>query len=237
LAASPTPTALSVPEPVEERYLRSAALVDRERINAQPLVIVGVGAIGSHLAEMLAKLGVQRLTLIDPDEVDTVNLGVQGFAEADIGKPKVMAVAERIAAIDSRVQVSPIPARFEDIERGEDGVPDGAAVFSAVDSMPVRRLLFRHHRERDCPVFLDGRMASQSLRVFCIERTAEAMELYRQSLFPSHEAYSEGCTARSTIYCATMAAAIMTSQYKQWAMDQAPEPHLHFDLLSMDIFR
>ena len=53
-----------------------------------PVAIVGVGAIGSHLAEMLAKLGARGVTLIDFDEVDDVNLGVQGFYERDIGRFK-----------------------------------------------------------------------------------------------------------------------------------------------------
>jgi hypothetical protein len=59
---------------LEERYLRTASIIDQEAINRQPVAIVGVGAIGSHPAEMLAKLGVRDFTLIDPDEVDTVIL-------------------------------------------------------------------------------------------------------------------------------------------------------------------
>src|SRR5262245_19393919 len=44
----------------DERHLRNAALIDQERLGCYPVTIVGVGAIGSHLAEMLAKLGVRR---------------------------------------------------------------------------------------------------------------------------------------------------------------------------------
>jgi hypothetical protein len=103
--------------------------------------------------------------------------------------------------------------------------------------MLVRRQLFRRFRERDWPVFLDGRMAAESLRVFCVERSDTAISLYEKSLFPGRMAYREGCTARSTIYCAAMAAAILCAQYKRWAMGQSPEPHLHFDLMAMDCFR
>ena len=45
----------------------------------------------------------------------------------------------------------------------------------------------------------------------------------RQSLFPSHEAYREGCTARATIYCASIAAAILCARYKRWAMRHFPD--------------
>jgi len=48
----------------------------------------------------------------------------------------------------------------------------------------------------------------------------EASALYRRSLFPSHEAYREGCTSRATIYCASMADAILCALYKRWTMGQ-----------------
>ena len=230
--ASATPRSSSAIEPPDERFLRNAAIVDQERINAHPVAVVGVGAIGSHLAEMLAKLGVMRMTLIDPDEVDTVNLSVQGFYEAEVGLDKAHAIGNRVDAIDSAIEVSCLHAEYD-----KSRIPDGSVVFSCVDSMQVRRRIFRDFRERDWPVFLDGRMAAESLRVFCIDRSPEAIDLYRASLFPSHEAHRESCTARATIYCASMAAAILCAQFKKWVMNQAPEPHIQMDLLSMDCFR
>lgn len=217
----------------DERFLRNASLIDQQAINRQPVAIVGVGAIGSHLAEMLAKLGVRSFTLIDPDEVDTVNLAVQGFYEKEVGQRKVKAVAERLTAIDSMVAVA-----CHEADYGANLVRAGSAVFACVDSMRVRRQIFRDFTEHDWPVFFDGRMAAESLRVFCIDRNnREAIDLYRASLFPSHEAYREGCTGRATIYCAAMAAAILTAQYKRWVMRQQPDPHIHFDLLAIDCYR
>jgi len=206
---------------LRRRFLRNASIIDQEAINRQPVAIVGVGTIGSHLAEMLAKLGVRDFTLIDPDEVDTVNLAVQGFYESDVGQAKVTAIAERPAAIDGMVAVVCYEADYR-----ANLVPAKAAVFACVDSMRVRGQIFRDFTEHDRPVFFDGRTAAEALRVFCIDRTdREAADLYRQSLFPSHEAYREGCTARATIYCASMAAAILCALYKRWSMHQSPGPH------------
>jgi len=212
--------------------LRNASIVDQDRINAHPVAIIGVGAIGSHLAEILAKLGVRRFTLIDPDEVDTVNLSVQGFYEAEVGRPKTSAVRARLLCINGSIQICAEPEEYR-----PEMIEDGSAIFSCVDSIKVRRQIFRHFRERDWPVFLDGRMSAESLQVFCIDRMAEAMELYRRSLFPSREAHRESCTARATIYCASLAAAILCAQFKKWAMCQSPEPRFNFDLFSMDCFR
>ena len=216
----------------EERHLRNASIVDQERINQHPVAIIGVGAIGSQLAEMLAKLGVQRFTLIDFDEVDTINLGVQGFYECEVGLPKVIAVHDRLRSISSQVE-----AGSKNQSYGPELIPPQAVVFSCVDSIKTRRQIFRHYCERDWSVLFDGRMAAESLQVFCVERDPQSMEAYQPTLFPSHEAYREGCTARATIYCASMAAAILCAQYKRWAMRQSPEPCLQFDLFSMDCFR
>lgn len=221
-----------VPHPgPDDRHLRSASIIDIERINAYPITIVGVGAIGSHLAEILAKLGVRRLTLIDPDEVDSVNLGSQGFYEADVGKPKVLAVMDRVAAVDRMAEITAHPEAYR-----PELVPGGGVVFACVDSIRVRRQIFRDFRERDWPLLLDGRMAAESLRVFLVPRDPGIQDRYRESLFPSQEAYREGCTARATIYCATLAGAILCAQFKKWAMGQAWEAHLHIDLVGMEIF-
>jgi len=215
----------------DERHLRGASLIDQQSINQHPVAIIGVGAIGSHLAEMLAKLGVLRFALVDFDEVDTVNLGVQGFYEAEVGLPKVEAVRTRLEAIQRETHVETFPEAYR-----PEAIPSQAAVFCCVDSIKVRRQLFRHFCRKDWAVFFDGRMAAESLQVFCVERQAEALSAYSASLFPSHEAFRESCTARATIYCASMAAAILCALYKRWAMHQAPEPRLQFDLVTMDCF-
>ncbi|MCA9443862.1 MAG: ThiF family adenylyltransferase [Candidatus Omnitrophica bacterium] len=217
---------------IEERHLRNASIIDQERINRFPVSIIGVGAIGSHLAEVLAKLGVRDFTLIDFDEVDTVNLGVQGFYEKEVGCLKVEAVSHRLRKICREIEVKENLTTYI-----PDLIPSQSVVFSCVDSMKTRRHIFRHFCERDWSVLFDGRMAAESLRVFCVERNPESISLYRESLFPEHESYREACTARATIYSAMIAAAILCAQFKKWAMGQSPDPHIHVDLFGMDLFR
>ena len=170
--------------------------------------------------------------MVDFDEVDTVNLGVQGFYTGEVGLPKVEAVRSRLRAIQRETHVQTFPEAYR-----PEALPPRAAVFCCVDSVKVRRQLFRHFCQKDWAVFFDGRMAAESLQVFCVERQAEAMSAYSEPLFPSHKAFRESCTARATIYCASMAAAILCALYKRWAMNQASEPRLQCDLFSMNCFR
>ena len=59
-------------------------------------MIAGCG-IGSTIAEACVRLGFEHLTLIDKDRVEAHNLNRQDFAAADIGTPKVDALARRLS--------------------------------------------------------------------------------------------------------------------------------------------
>jgi len=70
------------------------------RIEAAHAVVVGVGGVGSWVAEALARCGVGRLTLVDLDHVAESNLNRQVHAlESTLGASKVVAMAARIADI------------------------------------------------------------------------------------------------------------------------------------------
>lgn len=213
-----------------ERFLRSRDLVSQEAINAHPVAIVGVGAIGSQLAEQLAKLGVMRFTLIDPDVVSAVNLGVQGFYEDELGLPKVHALEDRLKKIRRQIQVT---SHTQPWAAGQSLIPPGSVIFAAPDSIGVRRALYEHELLRGRALcLLDSRMSAEAFQCFCIPRDSpEALRAYGRSLFPASQAHRERCTARATIYCAAMAAAALTAMFKRWAMrEQAGFWHSRFEL-------
>ena len=74
--------------------------------------LVGLGRTGSSLALALVRLGVQHLTLIDPDHLELHNLGEMiGVTAADLGRPKVTAVASALTSMASpRLQIVTVPA-------------------------------------------------------------------------------------------------------------------------------
>lgn len=89
-----------------QRILPGIGADGQQRLLAAHAVIVGCGALGCNIADMLTRAGVGTLTLIDRDVVAMSNLGRQVlFCEADIGIPKVEAAARRLAAINRDVRV------------------------------------------------------------------------------------------------------------------------------------
>jgi len=71
--------------------------------------IVGIGGVGSAVAEMLAHLGVRRLLIIDPDVVETTNLNrLIGARPVDARRrmPKVWVVNRYVRQINPRIEVT-----------------------------------------------------------------------------------------------------------------------------------
>ncbi|MBI5850800.1 MAG: ThiF family adenylyltransferase [Planctomycetes bacterium] len=86
------------------------------RIAGSSVLIVGLGALGTHVAEALARAGVGRLALVDRDVVELQNLQRQTLydaSDAALGRPKAIAAAARIAAIDPAILVTPFAADFD----------------------------------------------------------------------------------------------------------------------------
>lgn len=107
------------------------------RIAASRVLLVGCGALGSHLAEFCARAGVGRLLLIDRDIVEESNLQRQGlFTEADVRQsmPKAVAAARHLQAINSACRVQALvgefgPANAEELVRAHDLVLDATDNF------------------------------------------------------------------------------------------------------------
>lgn len=78
----------------------------QERLEAAGVCVIGIGGVGSWIAEALARSAVGRLTLIDPDHVAESNINRQVHALEDtLGMAKVQAMAGRIRQINPRCAV------------------------------------------------------------------------------------------------------------------------------------
>jgi molybdopterin/thiamine biosynthesis adenylyltransferase len=123
-----------------ERYARHLVLREvggpgQQRLKAARVLIVGAGGLGSPAALYLAAAGVGALGLVDPDAVDLTNLQRQVlYSAADVGRPKTAAAAQRLAGLNSNVEVEPHAVRLHeenarDLIRGYDLVLDGTDDF------------------------------------------------------------------------------------------------------------
>lgn len=91
------------------QFSRTALLVGQKAIDKlqhSRVAIFGIGGVGGHVAEALARSGVGCFDLVDNDTVALTNLNRQIIATHDtIGQPKVQVMAERIHAINPEAVV------------------------------------------------------------------------------------------------------------------------------------
>ena len=77
-----------------------------ERIKHAVVMVFGVGGVGSHCIEALARCGVGKLILIDNDTVSLTNINRQSIAyHSTIGQYKTKVMKKRIADISPEIQV------------------------------------------------------------------------------------------------------------------------------------
>lgn len=126
-----------------ERYARQlvlpgVGLAGQHRLEAARVLVVGAGGLGSSALVYLAAAGVGTLGIADDDTVSLSNLQRQVLhTTTDLGRPKVASAAERLAALNPLVTVTPHPLRVSEANarellRGYDLVVDGS------DNFPTR---------------------------------------------------------------------------------------------------
>ena len=87
-----------------QESVRTVQLVGQEaadRLAGSRVAVFGIGGVGGHLCEALARAGVGHLTLVDRDVVSPSNINRQLVAlQSTLGRPKVEVMAERIRDIN-----------------------------------------------------------------------------------------------------------------------------------------
>jgi len=214
-------------EQFEERYSRQHDIVPADRLAACKASIIGVGSIGRQVALQLAAMGISWLRLIDFDVVEISNLASQGYLEDDLGKPKVEATAELCRQINITAEVLPL------VERFRRSMDVGNVVFCAVDSIDTRRLIWDSVKDK-VSCFCDGRMTAETLRILTVS-DCESRQNYPTTLFRSEEAFTGPCTAKTTIYCANIAAGLMIAQFTKYLRQLPIDPDIQLNLLASEL--
>lgn len=128
------------------RDQRQAAALGEQgirRLRGSTVGIVGLGGAGSQVAEMLAHAGVGRLTLVDADHVEEVNLSrTHGASPASIGSTKVDVASAMVRRISPETVVSTIADAFPS-EASMRALRMADVVVSCVDGVRPRNELNR----------------------------------------------------------------------------------------------
>ena len=115
-----------------------------EILQNKTILIIGVGGVGGYVVESLARLGINKLILVDGDTVDITNINRQIIAlHSTIGKSKVEIFKERIMDINPKCFVK-ILNKFITKEEVDDLITDNIDyVVDACDTTEVKKEIIR----------------------------------------------------------------------------------------------
>jgi molybdopterin/thiamine biosynthesis adenylyltransferase len=126
---------------------------ESQTLSRKRVAIAGMGGVGGHYAEVLARLGVQHFTLSDFDSFEYANFNRQnGSGVSTVGKKKMDVIAARIRDINPNASIRFFPqgvnaANIDDFLTDVDLYLDGLDFFI----LDVRLQLFSRLRERGIP--------------------------------------------------------------------------------------
>ena len=103
---------------MEKRYTRNISTIteeENEKLRDFKVCVIGCGGIGGYVIEMLARIGIGYLTVVDMDVFEESNLNRQILSsEKNLGNSKAIEAKKRINAINSDVHVNVIQSPFNE---------------------------------------------------------------------------------------------------------------------------
>ena len=129
---------------MEARYSRNIPALTEEEcalLRTRRVLVVGCGGLGGHIIDLLTRVGVGSLRVVDGDVFEPTNLNRQLLSDTEVlGRPKAAVAAEHIRRISPDTAVEAVE-QFMTEENVRELVRDCDAVMDALDSIPARRIL------------------------------------------------------------------------------------------------
>ena len=143
-------------ENIKPELSRTAMLVGGDGVRAlvgARVALFGVGGVGGHLAEALARAGVGTIALIDGDNVSLSNINRQVIAlHSTVGRPKVEVMAERIADINPDCRVIPYNIFYSAENADIINFADFDYVADAIDTVTSKLIIATRARDAGVPM-------------------------------------------------------------------------------------
>jgi hypothetical protein len=209
---------------MKQEYLTRQSTLIPIDVLGMPINVIGCGAVGGWTTLALAKMGFLNLRIFDFDTVDEENMNSQFFRVKDIGKPKAEALASLIEDFTG-VKIEYTSKRYE------GGMLPGIVV-AAVDSMEARKMIFESIKNSGATqLYIDPRMGAESALMYAMDPgSLKDRDTYLKTLYTDSDAVQEPCTAKSTVYCATMLSGLVARTVKGFCVDKVYPRTVQWDI-------
>ncbi len=158
----------------------------QEKLKLANVLIVGCGGIGCLSAELLARAGVGKITLIDADVIETSNLQRQiAYSPADLGFYKAEVLAKRLAEINPFIEIVSLTTLLDEQNAG-DLIAQQDLVLDGCDNFSTRYLVNQICQKFNVPLLSASAIGFQG-QMFMVEGDSACYAC----LFPKEEHANE----------------------------------------------
>ena len=141
---------------MKEQYIRTAMLLGEEgvgRLAAKRVAVFGIGGVGGHVVEALARSGVGALDLIDNDTVSISNINRQIIATHDtVGQYKTQVMKKRVLSINPECKVTTYECFYLPEEKHRFPFAEYDYIVDAIDTVTAKIDLAVIGQEMGIPV-------------------------------------------------------------------------------------
>ena len=171
----------------------------QNRLAQSTVLLVGVGALGTHVADTLVRAGVGRMVLVDRDVVELSNLQRQVLyteADATAGRPKAVAAAEHLQQVNSECRIEAVvedflPEVYGDLAARLDMHPD--LILDGTDNFSTRFVLNDLAHREGVPFIYAGAVGASGTAMVILPGETPCL----RCLLPQAPATGEGDTCET----------------------------------------
>src|SRR5215831_19391397 len=119
------------------------------KLASQRLTLCGAGALGSNLADNLARQSFRDLRVIDRDRIEEHNVGTQIYGESDVGAWKVEVLRQRLFRATG-IEIEALRKELDE-RTARTLLQDGGLLIDAFDNSASRRMVQEQCRALQLP--------------------------------------------------------------------------------------
>jgi len=208
-------------------FSRFRDIIPGEQLADVEVTIIGAGGIGAPVAYSLAKMGVHKMHIWDPDVINEENMGPQMYGPRHIGTFKVDALKNFLRGQAPWCNVTVHKELYT-----EASSTNSPVVIAALDSLDARKGVWKTIDHDVCKLFVDPRMGAEVLTILSVIPNEDA-KWYEPTL--EGEALEAKCTAKSTFHCGQIAGNMAAREVKAWLVGERSLVEYTIDLRHLAI--
>ncbi|MBQ6345758.1 MAG: HesA/MoeB/ThiF family protein [Methanobrevibacter sp.] len=136
---------------IASRQMSIVTRSEQQRFKDAKISVIGCGGIGGQTIEMLARMGIGELVLVDEDTFDISNLNRQTLATlSDVGLDKSAVAKDKVRLINPYVKVTNFNEHVDETNIDKI-ISDSDIVIDALDNVLTRVIVSRKAKEKEIP--------------------------------------------------------------------------------------